>query len=65
MVPATFLGFIPGFFGIMQVGRYPPGFKSWCPQLFLVYSGILRRYALSGKRRSHRRRGANGNFGNL
>jgi hypothetical protein len=32
---------------------------------FLGFSRIYRRYALSGKRRSHRRRGANGDFGNL
>ena len=33
--------------------------------LFWIYSRIFRRYALSGKRRSRRQRGANGDFGNL
>jgi hypothetical protein len=32
---------------------------------FTGFSKIYRRYALSGKRRSHRRRGTNGDFGNL
>jgi hypothetical protein len=32
---------------------------------FWIYSGIFRRYALSGKRRSRRRRGVSGDFSNL
>jgi hypothetical protein len=45
----------------LMVERYPPEFKimvlakSWCSHLFWIYSGIFRRYVLSGKRRFRRR----------
>jgi hypothetical protein len=42
--------------------------QNWNPgarTFFWIYFGIFRRYALSGKRRSRRRRVANGDFENL
>jgi hypothetical protein len=46
------------------VGRYLPEFESGARTFFWIYSRVFRRYALSDKRRSRRRRCASGDFEN-
>jgi len=46
-------------------GAPTQGSNSGCGTLFWIYSRIFRRYALSGRRRARRQRGACGDFVNF